>query len=214
MEFKSLSSAVSWCNSFIAIVSPGVKPPTYSLGKYTCQVPSLGPGLQWVKTAKKLSETAKKKLIREQNEPSDGLARGMAGLQSQGSATLSLPAHSAHFAHLFPPLWSWVPGQMDKEKGAIQTLLGKHKKLVLRKKNRHDFDICHLHLIAKTLSLENIEKRQKKRGNWIKLAKNKLGTHTTFADLVWRKNEAENTYNFGTIYHLSTQINLEYYKLQ
>jgi len=52
---------------------------------------------------------------------------------------------------------------MDKEKDTIQTLLGKHKKLVLRKKNRRDFDICHLHLvIAKTLSLENIEKKTEK----------------------------------------------------
>lgn len=54
---------------------------------------------------------------------------------------------------------------MDKEKDAIQTLLGKCKKLVLRKKkSRHDFDICHLHLIAKTLSLENIEKKTEKEG--------------------------------------------------
>ena len=75
----------------------------------------------------------------------------------------SLDYHSARFARLFPPLWSWVPGQTDKEKGAIQTLLGKHNKLVLRKKkHRHDFDICHLHLIAKTLSLENIEKKTEK----------------------------------------------------
>ena len=137
MEFKSLSSAVSWCNSFIAIVSPGVEPPTYFLGKYTCQVPSLGPGSQWVKNAKKLSETAKKKLIREQNEPSDGLERGMAGLQSQGSATLSLPRLPQLWnARLFPSLWSWVPGQTDEEKGTIQTLLGKHNKLVLRKKKQ------------------------------------------------------------------------------
>ena len=75
----------------------------------------------------------------------------------------SLDYHSARFARLFTPLWSWVPGQTDKEKGAIQTLLGKHNKLVLReKKHRHDFDICHLHLIAKTLSLENIEKKTEK----------------------------------------------------
>ena len=79
------------------------------------------------------------------------------------SATLSLPRLPQLWnACLFPSLWSWVPGQTDKEKGTIQTLLGKHNKLVLRKKNRHDFDICYLHLIAKTLSLENIEKKTEK----------------------------------------------------
>ena len=58
---------------------------------------------------------------------------------------------------------------MDKEKDTIQTLLGKRKKLVLRKKNRHDFDICHLHLIAKTLSLEN-KKREREREKELKKA--------------------------------------------
>ena len=50
---------------------------------------------------------------------------------------------------------------MDKGKDAIQTLLGKHKKLVLRKKTGHDFHICHLHLIVKTLSLENKKERER-----------------------------------------------------
>ena len=132
------------------------------------------------------------------------------------SATLSLPRLPQLWnARLFPSLWSWVPGQTDKEKGTIQTFLGKHNKLVLRKKKQTWF----WHLLF-TPNCKNVvigkyrKKRQRKRGNWIKLDKNKLGTHTTCADLVWRKHEAENTYNFGTIYHLSTQINLEYYKLQ
>ena len=53
---------------------------------------------------------------------------------------------------------------MDKEKDAIQTLLGKRKKLVLRKKKQTWFWYLpfHLHLIAKTLSLENIEKKTEK----------------------------------------------------
>ena len=46
----------------------------------------------------------------------------------------SLDYHSARFAHLFSPQWSWVPGQMDKEKDSIQTLLGKHKKISAQKK--------------------------------------------------------------------------------
>ena len=161
--------------------------------------------MQWVKNAKKLSETAKKKLIREQNEPSNEWTGKGDGRAAESRLYLppfpSLDYHSAHFAHLIPPLWSWVPGQTDKEKGAIQTLLGKHNKLVLReKKHRHDFDICHLHLIAKTLSLENKKReRERERRNWRKLDKNKLGSHTTFTDLVWRKNEAENIYNFSSL---------------
>ena len=62
---------------------------------------------------------------------------------------------------------------MDKEKDSIQTLLGKHKKIsAQKKKNRHDFDICHLHLIAKTLSLENKKREREREGieeSWIKI---------------------------------------------
>ena len=53
---------------------------------------------------------------------------------------------------------------MDKEKDAIQTLLGKHKKLGLRKKkNRHDFDICHLHLnYCKNIVIGKLKKERER----------------------------------------------------
>ena len=101
----------------------------------------------------------------------------------------SLDYHSARFAHLFSPLWSWVPGQMDKEKGAVQSLLGKHQKLVLKKKQTWFWHLpftpnCKINVV---IGKYRRKKRQRKRGNWRKLDKNKLGTPTTFTNLVWRK---------------------------
>ena len=51
-----------------------------------------------------------------------------------------------------------------------------------------------------------------KKGNWKKLNKNKLGTLTTFRDLVWQKTEDENILIISKLPFLkSTDIEMKYY---
>ena len=54
--------------------------------------------------------------------------------------------------------------------------------------------------------------KNKKKGSWKKLNKNKLGTLTTFRDLVWRKSGDENILIISMLPFLkSTDIEMKYY---